>query len=810
MGSTWQDLRYALRRLLASRGFTAAAVLTLALGVGANTAIFSVINALLLRPLPFKEPGRVIVIWKNNPVTANSLVEVTYPEFAFWREQSRSFEQLAAMPTTVHGYGYILTGQGDSAQLESAKVSASFFPLLGVSPALGQVFTADDDRPGGGRVVVLNHNLWRDRFGSDPAIVGKTLTLNGTGFTAVGVMPPGFQFPKGVDLWTPLATNPRMMENREARFLKVVGRLKPGVSIEQAQSELSVLSSQLAQTHPENYAQQGVVVSTLSDHLYGNVRRALLILLAAAAMVLLIACFNVANLLLARTTARRQEIAVRIALGAARRRVIRQLLTESLLLSLLGTVLGILLAYLGIKTLVALGPTDVPRLDEVSIDTPVLLFTLLLLLLTSLGFGIAPALKASDVDLHESLKESSGRVAGEKKGQRLRSTLIVIEVAVTLVLLIGAGLAIKSFVKLRQVDLGFNPENVLTAHLALQGAKYSRPQQRREFYQQLLERLEGSPGVQAAGGVLLRPLEGPAGWDRPFRIDGQTPEDAKQNPFANFEVVSPGYFRAMGIPLVKGRDFTNQDNEQSPGVAIISAGMARRYWPNEDPLGKRLVVNEGSQDAFWVTVAGVVGDARYRELDDLRLDLYVPYLQNPVPLKYVVVRTTNADPQSAASTLRSAVAQLDREQAITAIATGEQLVSASLAKSRFTMVLLQIFAAIAAILAAIGIYGVISYSVSQRMHEMGVRVAFGAQPRDILKLLLGHGALLVLIGVVLGLAAAFILTRVMGSILYDVSVTDPWAYAVAAGGLMAVALLACYFPARRAARVDPVTLLRQE
>jgi len=785
-------------------------VLTLALGIGANTAIFSVVNTLLLRPLPFKEPERLIVIWKNNPMAANPLVEVTYPEFAFWREQSKSFEHLTAMPTTVHGYGYILTGYEDTVQLESAKVSASFFPLLGVAPALGQVFTAEEDRLGANRVVVLNHNLWRSRFGSDPNIVNKTLTLNGAGFTVVGVMPPGFQFPKGVDLWAPLATNPRMIENREARFLKIIGRLKPGVSIEQAHSELSLLSNQLAQAHPENYAQQGVSVSSLSDHLYGNVKSALFILLAAAAMVLLIACFNVANLLLARASARRQEIAVRIALGASRRRVVRQLLTESLLLSVLGSALGLLLAYLGIKILVALGPTDVPRLDEVGIDTPMLLFTLLLLLLTSFGFGIAPALKASDVDLHESLKESSGRVAGEKKGRRLRSTLIVIEVAVTLVLLIGAGLAIKSFVKLRQVNLGFNPENVLTAQLALQGAKYSQPQQRREFYRQLLERLEGSPGIQAAGGVLLRPLEGPAGWDRPFRIDGQTPEDAKQNPFANFEVVSPGYFRAMGIPLIKGRDFTNQDNERAPGVAIVSTGMARRYWPNEDPLGKRLVVNEGSEDAFWVTIAGVVGDARYRELDDLRHDLYVPYLQNPVPLKYVVVRTAGTDPQSVAATLRSAVAQLDRDQAITAIATADQLVSASLAKSRFTMVLLQIFAAIATILAAVGIYGVISYSVSQRMHEIGVRVVLGAQPRDILRLLLGHGAALVLVGVVLGLAAAFILTRVMGSILYEVSVTDPLTYAAAAGGMLAVALLACYFPARRAARVSPVMLLQRE
>lgn len=810
----WQDLRYGARALRKNLGFTLVAVFTLALGVGANTAIFGVVDAVLLRPLPFAQQERLVVMWKRDLTANHALVELSIPEVNDWRAQSRSFESMAAMPTSVYGYGYVLTGRGEPVQVESSRVSADFFATLGARPALGRDFKAEDDRPGAARVVILSHRLWHERFDSDPSLIGRSIILNGTGFEVVGVMPADFEFPKGVDIWSSLSANigGGALQNRQAVFLQTVGRLKEGVTPAQAEAEMNTVVGRLAEAYPETEAVgHRVVLTPLADYVFGSARLALWMLLAATGLLLAVACANVANLLLARATSRRKEIALRVALGARRSRVVRQLLAESLLLAAAGGGLGLLLAHWLIRLLALVAPADIPRIEEASVNVVVLAFTAGASLLTVFIFGLVPAVTASNVNPADALSEGVGKTTGGRRGGRLRSALVVAEVALTSVLLIGTGLVLRSFVNLQRVDAGFDTSNVLTFQLRLHGKKYPDAKAVRDFYQRLTERLEAQPGVLAAGAVLIRPLEGAIGWDVSYATAEQAPEEAKRNRVPNFQVVTPHYFPSVGLPLKAGREFTEHDGEESPKVVIVSDAMARGIFPpGTEPVGQRVRLFDPSDpDSSWHTVVGVVGDARYRDVKEPRWDVYVPYRQFAFPVRYVTVRTAS-DPEAFAGVVRREVAALDPDQAVAAIKTTAQLFSENVARPRFNTLLLSLLSALAALLAAVGIYGVVSYSVRQRTREIGIRLALGARPRDVLRLVMRQGMALALAGVGSGLVISVAAARLLDGLLYGVSAVDPVTFSAIAFGLTAVALLATYVPARRATKVNPMLALRHE
>lgn len=813
MQTLWQDLRSGVRAMLNRPGFSLIAVATLALGIGANTAIFSVLHAVLLRPLPFAEQDRLVVAWKKDTAANSPFVELSIAEAKDWQAQSHSFESLAAMPTTAYGYGYVMTGRGDAVQLESAKVSGSFFSMLGAAPALGRALAPQDDQLNAAKVVVLSDRLWRERFRADPNVIGQTVTLNQQGFEVIGVMPPAFEFPKGVDLWTPLMAtmNARAVENRGAVFLQMVGRLKAGVTLAQAGAELNTVIARIASEHPETEATgHRVVLTPLSEHLFGNARPALWLLLAATGLLLLIAAANIANLLLARATSRRKEFAVRAALGASRWRIVQQLLCESMALAISGGIAGVLLAYWLVELLLVVAPADVPRIESVGVNVIVLIFSAALTLLTALIFGLAPALVSSRLNLNEALNDGSGKLSGDRSGARLRGALVIAEVALTIVLLMGATLIFRSFLNLRRVDPGFNPRNVLTMQLRLTGAKYGQPEARREFHRQLVARLEAQPGVVSAAGVLIRPLEGTVGWELGFALEGQSPDQARKNTVTNFEVVTPHYFRTLGIPVKAGREFTEQDRPDSDRVVIIGQTMAERLFGSAaGAVGKRIKVGAVGLDEPWRTIAGVVGDARYRELQALRWDLYLPYTQSNVSLNHFAVRTTAA-PAGFLAMVRREVAALDSNQAVSGVATMDQLLDTNLARPRFNALLLNWLSGLAVVLAAVGIYGVMAYSVAQRSTEIGIRLALGAQRKNILRLVIGQGMRLVWIGILIGLVVAFCSTRLLMALLFDVSATDPVTFIVISICLAAVALLACYVPAWRASKVDPLVALKAE
>jgi putative ABC transport system permease protein len=796
----FQDLRYGARMLLKKPGFTLIAVFTLALGIGANTAIFSVVDAIVFRPLPYDEPERLVQVWPVNSRHGGG-GGVPYPNFADWRDRNRVFEQIAA-------YGekfFVVTGGDEAQRIHGAGVSPSLFPLLRVKPAFGRALLPEDDRVEANPVVLISHKLWRERFGADPQAIGKTLTLDGKSFAVIGVMSPGFQFPEEAELWVPVAhVYTSILANRNAGSLQVIGRLKTGVSLEQAQAEMEAISRQLEQEYPR--ANTGWSVRLIPQHetMVGDIQRTLLILLGAVGFVLLIACANVANLSLARGAARRKEIAIRVALGATRLRLIKQHLTESILLALIGGGLGVLLALWSVSLLVTSLPDTMPRAREIDIDWRVLGFTCLVSILTGILFGLAPALQGSKPELNEALKEGGGKATGGHGHNRLRGLLVISEVALSLVLLAGAGLLIKSFWRLQQVRPGFNYENALAIRLSLSNYKYPEKRQQVAFYQQALSRLETLPGVTSAGASTLLPLSG-YGSRQGFSIEGRAPSSPGKFLEAHDRSISPGYFRTAGIPLLRGRAFTEGDGVDSAPVVIINETMANRFWPGEDALGKRIIAGRTTRE-----IVGIVGDVRHRRLDgDLTAEMYVPYPQNPYPDLGFVVRT-GADQMSLAAAARNELRKIDLDQPITEITTLAQLRSRSVAQPRFNTMLLGLFAAIALALAAVGVYGVISYSVAQRTHEIGIRVALGARAGDVLRFVVGQGMTLVLIGIAVGLAASFALTRLMEGLLFGVRPTDPLTFIVIALLLSFVALLACWVPARRATKVDPMVALRCE
>jgi len=800
----FQDLRYGVRMLLKSPGFTAAAALSLALGIGANTAIFSVINAVLIRPLPYDRPDQIMKLWTTQPQNGALRIPFSAPNFVGLKEQNQVFSDMAV----YRGWQFILTGAGEPLRVFGHRASASFFPVLGVKPLLGRGFLYEEDRSGNDGVVVISHGLWQSHFAADPNIIGRSLTINDISRTVVGVMPPGFRFESQENaLWVPMAFTPADL-NRRLSNTSVIARLKPGVSREQAQAEMNILAAQLESRYPDNKG-RGISVMRLRDDAVGDVRWALLVLLGAVGFVLLIACANVANLQLTRALARRKELAVRIALGATRLRLIRQLLTESAIISSLGGGLALLFSGVGLRLLTGLTTDQMPRVEEASIDGAVLGFTFILSILASLLFGLIPAFQASKPnlpDLNSALKEG-GAAGVSLRRQRLRSALVIAEVSLSIVLLVGAGLMIKSFLRLQQVNPGFNPERLLTLETFLSPARYPKAQQQAAFYQQVGRRLAAVPGVQSVGANIGLPFTGSViGFS--FDIEGPPATSPGVQLGASYRAISPGYFQTMGVPLLKGRDFTDRDNSEAPGVAIINQSFARGFFPNEDPIGKRLDIGDGYNRMR--EIVGVVGDTKANDLKTpAPAEMYVVYLQRPWQWIRYAVRTSS-EPESLAASIRAAVWSVDKDIPINDLKTMERLIAETTTEPRFYLILLSIFAAIALILSAVGVYGVMSYAVSQRRHEIGVRMALGARAADVVKLVVGQGLALALVGVAFGLAGSFALTRTLKNMLSTVDATDPTVFAGIALMIIVVGLLASLIPARRAVKVNPVVALRQE
>jgi putative ABC transport system permease protein len=812
MDTLLHDIRYGFRVLLSKPGFTVVAVLALAIGIGANTAIFSVVNAVLLRPLPYKEPDRVVQFWETNPLRGWTEATVAPANFLDWQKQSESFELMAAYSGSqtrdAGTSNFYLTGEGEPERLQGLAVTGEFFSVLGVEPAQGRGFKPEETWQGNNLVVILSHNLWQRRFNGDPNIVGRTIPLNGRDRTVIGIMPEGFYFPtKETELWSPMGWEPNEISMlRRPHFLRAIGRLKPGVTIEQARLEMTSIASMLEEQYPDTNTQMGVGVGPLQEWYVEQTRPALFIFLAAVGFVLLIACANVANLLLARAASRRKEIAIRMALGAGRIRIVRQLLTESLLLALMGGGLGLLLAIWARDLLLAFSPGKIYRFDEISLDLRALLFTAGITLLTSFVFGLLPALQISKPDLTSSLKEGQ-KGSGGTQGGGARKLLVVSEVALSLVLVIGAGLLIKSFYRLQQVDPGIDPNNLLTFRIALPGTKYGESPQQMAFFQQLEERIRNLPGVTDVGASTRITLN-QYNWTGDLTVEGRPVEDYFRE--VRHKEITPSYFRTMKIPVLDGREFEPSDNANSPGVVIVNQALADLYFSGENPLGRRVKFAKPTIDGPWHTIIGVVRGEKQDGMDvEIKPEVYRSYLQDPRSQMSFVVRTAN-DPTSLIAAVRSEIRALDKDLPAFDIKTMTEILSASLAPKRFTMLLLCIFASVALILASVGIYGVMSYSVTERTHEIGIRMALGARAADVLKLVVGQAALLALIGVSLGLVASFLLTRLMESLLFGVSTTDPLTFALVAALLTTVALVASYIPARRAMRVDPMVALRYE
>ncbi|HEU5237995.1 MAG TPA: ABC transporter permease [Pyrinomonadaceae bacterium] len=822
MATLFQDIRYGIRMLVKTPAMTAIVILALALGIGANTAIFSVINAVVLRPLPYDRPEQLLFLNERSPVLDE--MSISYPNFTDGRNQNHVFEKIGV----DNRNSYNLTGYGDAERILTAQCSADLFAALRANAMIGRVFTNDEDKPGGAPVVVLSYALWQRRFGGQDSVLNQTLTLNGRQYTVIGVMPPDYAFPTRVEMWVPvgqLSGDPNWQERGNHPGLYAVARLKPGNTREQAQADMNNVAANLEKQYPDSNSRNGIRIRTLMEVLVGNtVRDTLWILFGAVAFVLLIACANIANLLLARATARRKEMAIRAAMGAGRWRIVRQLLTESLLLAIIGGGVGLIIARLMIKWILYVSPTAIPRSREITLDWKVLAFTLGVSVLTGILFGLVPALQAGEIDVHETLKEA-GR--GTSAKHWLRSSLVIVEVATTMVLLIGAGLMIRSFYRLQNVNPGFSYDRLTSFTVALPQRKYVTEEQRSTFFNSLLQNIRTLPGVQYVGAASGLPL-GNNGWQTSFVIDGRAQPPRGQTPLMEACTVSPDYFRAMGIPLLQGRYFTDQDNRSflagrdlsklndgermisGTNVIIVDELFAKQNWPNENAVGKRIRFGTDAQ-APLLEVVGVVGRVKMESLsgDSNRVQGYFSFSQLPFGGMAVIIKG-NGDPNQLIASARAQVRSIDPDQPIYNIRTMDEIRGESVAPQRLNLILLSIFAGIAFVLAVVGIYGVMSYAVTQRTHEIGIRMAIGAQPRDVFRMILGQGMLLTIIGMVLGLVGAFALTRLMATMLFAVKPTDPATFAGVALLLATVALVACYIPGRRATKVDPVNSLRYE
>jgi predicted permease len=807
----WQDLRYGLRTILKTPGFTTIAVLTLALGIGANTAIFSVVNALLLRPLPYPEAERLAVIATTMRRERIEVRSTSYPDFVSWRDQNTVFEQVAARTSN----SFSLLSGNEPERINGELVSANYFSLLGVQAVNGRTFLAEEDRtPDTRRVALIGYGLWQRRFGGSLNLVGQMIQLSDGNYTVVGIMPEGF---RGVsdqaELWLPMMMTSAVraadyLQQRDQRWLSTIARVKSGASLRQAQTEMDTIARRLEQTYPNTNANRGALVTPLREQLFGDMQSMLWVLLGAVGCVLLVACANVANLLLQRAATRRKEMAIRLALGATSGRLMRQLLTESLLLALSGGVLGVVVAFWSADFLVALSPISFPSFVKLTLDSRVLGFSLLISVLTGVLFGLAPALHAAKPMLNEALKDSGRGNSGGLGRSRLLGSLVVAEIALAVVLLVGAGLMIRSLQRLQAINPGFYSERLLTMRFSLPPQKYPR-EHIGVFNQQLRERLQALPGVQAAALTSDLPLSGDTSAG-PIELEGKSAAPADSEIRMYRHRVTPLFFSTLVIPLVKGRDFTSEDHAQAPGVVIISEALARRYWPNADPIGKRL--RETGSENPWLSIVGVAKDVKYRGLPqnpNADPDVYFPLLQRPTNNLSLVVRT-EADPTSLSAAIRGELQKLDPNLPIYNVTTMAQQVARQTTQSHFTAWLLGVFGALALALAAVGIYSVMAYAVEQRMHEVGVRLALGARVGDVLKLVIKQGMRLALFGVALGLGAALALTQLMKGMLFSVGTADPLTYAGIALLLMTVALLACWIPARRATMVDPLIALRVE
>ena len=797
------DFRYALRQLVKAPSFTIVAIITLALGIGACTAIFSVVNTVLLRPLDYPDPDRLVIL-RETQLPKFPEFSVSPPNYLDWEKQTKSYEYIAAYT----GASLNLTGEGEPQRLVGVKATAHYFDVMGVKPAMGRLLLPEEDAVGKNHVVVLSHGFWQRVFGGAPDVVGRSIQLNGEPYQVVGVAPYGFGIASKVDVWTPMAFTPdeRANDARGGHYINVMGRLKPGVTFASAKAELDVIAAQLAAQYPDPQKGWGIFMAPLQDYLVRDVRPVLYTLLGAVGCVLLIACANLANLLLARATARHREISIRAALGAGRGRLVRQLLTESVVLAVCGGVAGVVLANWGLDSLVALAPSNLPRSGEIRLDSGVLLFSLALSVVTGLVFGIAPAWLAARADVNEALKQGTrGSTEGGARG-RLRSALVVLEVTFALVLLGGAGLLARSFMQLAHVDPGFIPENATLLRLSLPQKKYEKPEQRTAFADTLLERVKNLPGVQAAGLTHSMPLVGD--YVLGFNIEGRPAMDPSDLPSLNYYSVTPDYFRAMGIRLVRGRVFTPQDDAKAPRVCIINETLARQFFPNEDPIGKRMNITNGPDT--WREIVGIVGDIKQYGVDQVSTSQgYEPFAQVPFSSLNVVIRTKGSSAPLLGS-LRPTVYAVDKDQPIGAIRPLEEIVADTISRQRFAMTLLTVFSAVALIIAAVGIYGVMAYNVVQRTGEFGIRMALGAQQRDVLRLVLTQGGKLIGLGLVVGLLATLAASRAMGSLLFNTSAYDPLTLATITIVLGAVALVACFFPANRATKVNPIEALRTE
>jgi len=800
----FQDLRYSLRVLLKSPAFTTVVLLTLALGIGANTAIFSFANGILLRPLPYPESDRLAVLDETAFKRGINSMDVSFPNYLDWRQQNSVFEDIGIYYGTSR---FALSGIGEPEQLRGSYVSQGLFEILRVAPVLGRTFTAAEDRPDEDNVVILGYELWQRRFGGDPKILGQKINLNNFPRTVVGVMPPGFKFPEVSDLWAPLGLSTKTF-TRTDHGLRSIARLKDGVTFAQAQAEMNNIAARIEQQNPVTNEGLGVSVTSLHQNLAGDYRQALLILLGVVGCVLLVACVNVANLMLARATARRKEVALRTALGARRWRVVQQLLIESLLLAGAGGALGLLLSAWALRLLLKLIPVKLPFWMNFGLDFRVLAFTAAVTVLTGLIFGLVPALQTSRVDLNDALKDGGhGSLASNRS--RSRSVLVISEIALSLILLVGAGLMIQSFVRLRSVNIGLDPKNVITINVTLPRIKYPEEAKRAAFFQQLLQRVSTLPGVETAGATATLPLSG-GGWGRSLTVEGFPVLSVGQAPMIQHTVVTPNYFRTMGITLLSGRDFTSADAAGSPPVTIIDERLAREYWPNESPLGKRIRFGPPEDNEPWHTIIGVVNSVRHQRMqEDTRKSVYLSHLQIPVNGMALVARSS-IDPTTLVPAIRREVSQLDPDIPVSDVAPMEQVIAESIWQPRLYATLFSVFAAAALILAVIGIYGVMAYVVITRTHEIGVRMALGATARDVLSLIVGRGMKLTTLGVLLGIGGAYALTRLMRGLLFNTSATDPRTFILISLLLAFVAFLACYIPARRATKVNPLVALRYE